>query len=498
MIDNGNTLSETLDGVSQHYTYNAKNQLIEADTTTGITRYQYNNDGIRTGQTSGLDTTDYVVDSNRDYAQVIQEKLNGIDTVSYTYGDDLISQNRQGETQYYHYDGLGSTRYLSDDNGTITDSYDYEAFGQVLNESGSSENSYRFAGEQFDDKLDQYYLRARYYNQNSGRFTQMDTYMGNSQDPVTLHKYLYGNADPVNHTDPSGYFGLANLGASSNIQSILSNIQIDAGLNFLDAALDPDNADSNLLVGLSAMGGPAAFKLLSRFSAKFKRACNSFDGNTLVATENGLKPIVDIKIGEKVWAYNEKTGNKSLQEVVHLIQGEGVKKLVDIELMSGEVITATAEHPFYIPETQEWLDASELSINDALLNLMDSTTLITDIKEYSKLAKVFNLTVANDHTYYVGEYGVLSHNVGSCVSAYTIGISTTLQATRKSKGGLRGGHHAPYLWGGSVSNRIDGPANFYTGILHYNGRTEKKRKTFFPDSYSQAKVMSFIEINCNG
>ena len=80
--------------------------------------------------------------------------------------------------QYYHYDGLGSTRYLSDESGTITDSYDYEAFGQILNETGISENDYRFAGEQLDENLDQYYLRARYYNQNSGRFTSV--------------RYLYG------------------------------------------------------------------------------------------------------------------------------------------------------------------------------------------------------------------------------------------------------------------------------------------------------------------
>ncbi|TXI81902.1 MAG: hypothetical protein E6Q39_00415 [Crocinitomicaceae bacterium] len=43
----------------------------------------------------------------------------------------------------------------------------------------------------------QYYLRSRYYNPSIGRFTQMDSYMGQSNNPITLHKYLYANANPV-------------------------------------------------------------------------------------------------------------------------------------------------------------------------------------------------------------------------------------------------------------------------------------------------------------
>ncbi len=111
---------------------------------------------------------------------------------------------------------------MSDESGVITDSYDYEAFGQLLNESGNAENNYRFAGEQLDENLGQYYLRARYYNQRTGRFTQQDTYMGNSQDPVTLHKYLYANADPVNYTDPSGKISLGSLSAGMNIAANLA------------------------------------------------------------------------------------------------------------------------------------------------------------------------------------------------------------------------------------------------------------------------------------
>ena len=67
-----------------------------------------------------------------------------------------------------------------------------------------ADTSMLYAGEQFDTSLQMYYNRARYYDQNIGRFNRMDPYAGNTQDPQSLHKYLYCHANPVNGTDPSG------------------------------------------------------------------------------------------------------------------------------------------------------------------------------------------------------------------------------------------------------------------------------------------------------
>jgi RHS repeat-associated protein len=187
-------------------------QVITDDGTAQQTvNYQYGPDGIRTQKDAGGTTTQFTIDYNRDYAQVLRETT-ATDTVTYTYGDDLLSQERSTTTtpSFFLYDGLGSTRALADSTGNLTDSYDYVAFGEMLNESGlnesgTTENSYRYTGEQFDQSLDQYYLRARYYNQGVGRFTQMDTWMGSSQDPITLHKYVYADNTPVNLLDYSGY-----------------------------------------------------------------------------------------------------------------------------------------------------------------------------------------------------------------------------------------------------------------------------------------------------
>ncbi len=222
---NGNTLRETLDTDSVIYNYNAKNELESAMQGGTTTTYGYNPNGIRTSKTENGITTHYIVDENRDYAQVLIED-DGTTQVSYTYGDDLISQDRNGAAYYYHYDGLGSTRSLTDSQGNLANSYDYEAFGEVLSQTGTTENSYLFAGEQFDSSLDQYYLRARYYDQSQGRFTQQDSWMGRNYDPITLHKYLYANADPGNVIDPSGHFGLASLGSTLNVLMNLSTAAI--------------------------------------------------------------------------------------------------------------------------------------------------------------------------------------------------------------------------------------------------------------------------------
>ena len=81
-------------------------------------------------------------------------------------------------TSYYGYDGHGSVRYLTNSTGTVTDTYDYDAFGNLINSTGTTPNNYLFAGEQFDPDLNLYYNRARYLDTRVGRFWGMDSYEG--------------------------------------------------------------------------------------------------------------------------------------------------------------------------------------------------------------------------------------------------------------------------------------------------------------------------------
>jgi RHS repeat-associated protein len=105
----------------------------------------------------------------------------------------------------YGYDGHGSVRQLFNSSGVMTDTYDYDAFGNLINSTGSTPNNYLFAGEQYDAALGLYYNRARYYNSPTGRFWSVDSREGNQRDPLSLHKYLYAEGDPADHLDPTGH-----------------------------------------------------------------------------------------------------------------------------------------------------------------------------------------------------------------------------------------------------------------------------------------------------
>ena len=219
---NGNTLEKSDGADSIYYTYDSENRLIQVDDGTSITAYTYDADGSRVASdTDGVDTV-FVVDKNRQYAQVLEERDGaGSLTVSYVYGDDLISQHRGGSISYYHYDGQLSTRTLTNAAGDITDTYDYDAFGNLRDQVGTTENNYRYTGEQFDPNAGFYYLRARYYDQAMGRFVATDPYQGRMHEPVTLHKYLYANANPVMFNDPSGKFA-GSIGSSMTALSIMA------------------------------------------------------------------------------------------------------------------------------------------------------------------------------------------------------------------------------------------------------------------------------------
>jgi len=194
--------------------YDFENRLVNRNN--GAVQSVYDGDGNRVRKTVNGVTTLYLVDmvNPTGYAQVLEELTSSnaqpaVVTRVYAYGHALLSQDQFfGSTwtaSYYGYDGHGNTRFLSDANGLVTDTYDYDAFGNLIARTGSTPNNYLFTGEQYDSDLGLYYLRARYHNPSTGRFWSMDEFEGFGSDPSSLHKYTYCNNNPVNRVDPSGY-----------------------------------------------------------------------------------------------------------------------------------------------------------------------------------------------------------------------------------------------------------------------------------------------------
>jgi hypothetical protein len=169
--------------------------------------------------------------------------------------------------------------------------------------------------------------------------------------------------------------------------------------------------------------GKAALKKLSKealkksvddVAKKLLKTCvfACFPAGTPVHTEHGIKKIEDVLVGDLVWAYDEDTDSLDLQPVVDVMVNESDHT---ISLYTEtEVIETTAIHPFYTEDG--WKDASELEEGDKIIT-KDNTKITIEKTEYNyEPQKVYNFTVANFHTYFVGNKALLVHNSGRCLS----------------------------------------------------------------------------------
>jgi RHS repeat-associated protein len=223
----GNTVEKSGGGSLVTYEYDAQNRLVEVDSGDRVVEFGYDADGARVEKVVDGEAVRYLLDTNRRYHQVLEEQdASGALMASYTMGHQRVSMRREGTQVFYLYDGLGSVTGLADSMGTVTDTYTYEAFGQMLTSGGDFDNPYGYTGEYRDAETGLLYLRARYLDPGVGRFVTLDTHPGNAQMPVSLNKYLYGNANPVMYVDPSGEISLVNLMMTVSVGAVLTTTAV--------------------------------------------------------------------------------------------------------------------------------------------------------------------------------------------------------------------------------------------------------------------------------
>ncbi|SCF30121.1 RHS repeat-associated core domain-containing protein [Micromonospora chokoriensis] len=173
---------------------------------------------------------------------------------------------------------------------------------------------------------------------------------------------------------------------------------------------------------------------------------NSFvPGTKVLMADGSTKPIEDVEPGDKVQVTDPETGRVEVETVTAAITGEGVKNLVKVTIdTDGEQgsdtaeVTATDGHPFWVPELNEWVDATDLRTGQMLRTSAGTLVQITAIERWTtEWATVHNLTVANIHTYYViaGDAPVLVHN---CRGKATVRWDEDMEhATIRVEGGGR-------------------------------------------------------------
>ncbi|MER6591182.1 SpvB/TcaC N-terminal domain-containing protein [Micromonospora purpureochromogenes] len=426
---------------------------------------------------------------------------------------------RREDRQYYsHSDHLGSTGFVTDDQGGMSEHLQYFPGGETwVSEHSSQPVPHRYTGKEYDQETNLYYYGARYYDPRTQVWQTPDPVLENYLEgtpnggvyaSMNLALYTYAYNNPIRLGDPDGRFpwnrvlggvklvgGVAEaaagvaLGAatswtgvgavaggavavhgvdvaisgarqlfsgeesssftSSGLQAAgvsKSNAElIDAGISIVGsagasmatsaikgAATAAPKVAAAAADDVAARAVPSTAEKVVETAAKIPCVGNSFAAGTRVVMADGsTKPIEDVRTGDLVLAEDPETGERGPREVTHLIIGQGVKHLVDVEV-NGEVITATDKHPFWVVGAGAWVDAGDLALGDVVRLADGRTAMVDGAAPYSRVDRVHNLTVAGIHTFYVvtgdgrAADAVLVHNSGPCsVNAKALAGSLT-------------------------------------------------------------------------
>jgi Flp pilus assembly pilin Flp len=288
-----------------------------------------------------------------------------------------------------------------------------------------------------------YHLRNREYDPGSGRFLQEDPIWFNAGD-LNVYRYTWNN--PLKYTDPSGttaaieYACLADfaVGAGTTagttlaggIAGVFANVAGALGSQQAPAIADHVYNAMAVFAAHVAQGGGRC--RVTGPPVK-PRSCpckcggkNSFGAGTLVLTKEGLKPIEDVRVGELVAAWDSETGKARWQPVKARSMREApqvMRLTVRDEAGRVETVVVTPNHPYLRPDGSydllkavsmepggDWSAAGSLSPGDRVASVSGRTLEVVASEVDLSPARVYNLEVAGDHTYAVGELQAWVHN----------------------------------------------------------------------------------------
>ena len=344
--ERGNLVQKASPADTTTYAWTVDNRLAKVSTAAKTVEYGYDSSGRRIKRLvkEGATTTEthYKVDHQRNYSEILVEstKVNSgawVDTVHVHTPDglgELIASTSAGAQTQLFSDGLGSVRVAQ--TAAASHVFSYDAFGIALgategmpaNAADASATSHRYTGEYADSQTGLLHLRARDYDPQIGRFISMDEHPGANRIPLTLNKYLYGNADPVNTVDPSGNFGLGGM------MSAGMNISVSSIARFAVHEMIVDRLAGKIVEGMISSvikGGtlmPSGNPGLNGFIQALATQCsftkkNCLVGNKIPVLSTGMElPMHSMHIAASQYGFGNTSSGVGVTSSV-LVRGQG-------------------------------------------------------------------------------------------------------------------------------------------------------------------------------
>jgi len=199
---------ETADS-TRTFAWDLASRLASYQGSTGAASFTYDALGLRTSSTTGGATQNYVLNYALGLPSVSVVQSGGADQRYYIYlpgGALLYAVDAAGGARhFYHFDEIGSTMFLSGDNGGVTDTYAATPYGESVQQTGTTNNPFTWLGrwgvmQEASPAL--YYMRARYYDGVAARFLSRDPV--SSLNPAETNPYQYARQNPPAYVDPRG------------------------------------------------------------------------------------------------------------------------------------------------------------------------------------------------------------------------------------------------------------------------------------------------------
>jgi RHS repeat-associated protein len=153
-------------------------------------------------------------------------------------------------TRYFLKDSLGSVIAVINGSGSsVRDRYAYGPYGAMTVVSGTDYEPIRYAGGYFDTTSGLVKFGARYYDSNTGRWTQMDPIGGSIANPATLNGYIYAGDDPINNVDPTG---------RDFTSGCVTSVEESAGIEIATSVVTGQPEVSGVELGVSCLVGGIA------------------------------------------------------------------------------------------------------------------------------------------------------------------------------------------------------------------------------------------------